>query len=369
MTTFVDTSVLLSGTEADDQDPVVVVVRSAQPMLREAMGEEAGSAFESAFTEKYLQKNYCGVFDLLLSNSEIVFSKLSAEKSGEVVVRIAKTAEGYFEVVLSVLSKLESVDDVSARVNAFTAKMAIRTESVPVDGLKLRLLISLFNIFSVRTQLRLTVAKALCEFAKGNAKSEATVFPLVRDVDVWVAEFGWEKEVGGLFGLVADIAPENEKIKYMRLGVLAGASAEQLIVSALSLPSVVSFVELEGIAIVDPDLAKCMQILTSGSFAEMEQFIKVAPGSLCAKHGIDTSALLEKMRVISVGQLRESSIAEIGKKLNSPDPLALVVKALKLGVVQGAINEVEGRIEVRAALPRTSAEAVKINQELNRMNK
>ena len=345
MTTFVDTSVLLSGHDGDDQAPVVVVVRSAMGMFRESMGELEAAKFESRFGEQYAKSDFCGIFDSLLATWKIVFDKLGSEKCLETANRIAKTAEGFFQVVISLLSKLDSIEDVETRVDAFILAMKSNSDDTPiVSSVKFNLLVVLFNIFAPQTVLRVNVVRALCQ-------TGVDVFEFAKDCDQWVAKF-WAhlepEEQYTLFGQVAATASGNDKIKFLLLQAKSNptAPADLLFRESMNLPSQVSFIHLEGLTTKDPILSECVRVMAHGTFEEMEKFART-------KFPND-KILLDKMRTISVAQQTgKVSISKIGS-------LELVVRAIQLGVIRGAINEVEGVVDITAVLPRTSAELKKI---------
>ena len=331
MTTFVDTSVLLSGPEAADNDPIVVVVRSAMPMFREA-GESAALAFELDFRAKYESDDFSGVFDLLLGQAEIIFAKVANVADPEMLLRVAKTAEGYFEVVLSILSKLDSIEGVSDRVDKFINTVACCENS----GLKLRLLVTLMNLFSPKTFLRHKVVNALCVCGVSAA-------PFVLQCDSWAVH--WEipsAEKAAMFVRVASICEGDDKIKFLKLAArLQTDLAELLLLEAIKLPEFVRFVELSDFKSNNSQITKCIEIFESGTIADMETF--------CANGGVSgVEGLVDKMRVIALA-------AGGPRRVTLTDP-TLVIRALQLGVIKGAIDSVKGFVEITAVLPRTRKE-------------
>ena len=99
MTTFVDTSVLLTGQQAEDQDPVVVIVRSAQTMLREGLGESGSEIFEKKFAENYSSKNFSAIFDLLMGNAVVIFKKVAAAEDVDRVAAELRESGAKVEVI------------------------------------------------------------------------------------------------------------------------------------------------------------------------------------------------------------------------------------------------------------------------------
>jgi hypothetical protein len=361
MTTFVDTSVLLSGQQAEDQDPVVVVVRSAQGMLREGLGETASADFERNFAAQYSCKNWGSIFDLLLSNAEIVFKKLASadEPSAD---RVSKTAEGYFEVALSVLSKLETVEDVVSRIEAFLSTMSAASSEPAVQNLKLKLLTTLFNTLSPKAQLRLTVIKGLCKFA-GNqhGRFNPQVFSLVRNCDKWIEDNEeWEltdDEKKQIFALIQTVADDEDKVKLLKLQAgLAKDKAErqtlieQAIVASLKCASILRFTDLSASAKELEDSSKIKQILSvliSGEFEKMEKLLETAQNL-----NLEKDTVLSKMRVLALVNLLESksemTLSHIGENLKTSDPLTVIITAFRAGLVKGSIDEVRGVLNVKA---------------------
>ena len=366
MTTFVDTSVLFSGTEASDQDPVVVVVRSAHGMLREGLGESESAKFQQEFANQYAEQNWTKIFDLLLGNTHVIFKRLAAEEGNvESVSRISKTAEGYFDVVLSILSKLDSVEAVIERIEIFINSV-IDSEPKSVAGvqsLKLRLLKTLLTVLSPRVQLRLTVVSGLCRFGQENPKFKSAVFSLVKDTANWIEDFDWEvseDEQFQLFGKISSIAESTDKIAYMRKkracapSARKSALAHELEVEILNNPTCYDFSEIAKSE--NQNVQKCVSIFTtSNSFKEMSEF-----ASTTKINGVDMSVVLEKMRVVFVQAMatgkRSLSIPAIAKDLEITDPFPIIVKAMQAGLVFGAINGVEGVVEIHAVKPRTKSQ-------------
>ena len=387
MTTFVDTSVLLSGLQAEDQDPVVVVVRSAQGMLREGLGETESVIFERNFSAEYSSKNWASVFDLLLSNAETVFKKLVGDSS--VADRISKTAEGYFEVALSILSKLESVDEVVSRINSFISTMSAETREdtagLAVKSLKFKLLTTLLNTLSPKAQLRLTVAKGLCQFAKNNGeKFNPQVFALVKNCDLWISEneAEWDVSVDAkkeMFSLVQTIASQDEdRVKYMKLQAELATEPqrqkliEETIIESIGAEHIFRF----------SDLLPLAKELSSGSNKVAEFFSKFVSGkNICGdipsfeEFKLDKERVLNKMRVLAlVSHLidttkssDEVSLADIGDALKTSDPFSVIVEAFRAGLVRGSIDQVRGVLNVKAVATRHGEGDDELVQILNRM--
>ena len=354
---------LLSGQDADDQDPVVVVVRSAQGMLREGLGEADSAAFESAFAAQYTAKSWPGIFDLLLGNAPVIFKKVASvdeTANPELSARIAKTAEGYFEVVLSMLSKLDSVEAVVARIDAFIAAMLVASPSTPVSSLKLKLLVTLFHSISPKAELRLTIVKGMCKFAQSNGKMANQVFALVKDCPAWIHENEWELTNAAkaeVFGLVRSVASPEEGLRFLSLEADVADAAEakrklteQLAVESVRIPSVVRFA---GLTAVSPAVSKCLSILLSGKFADMEAFVASTDGTqMLSANKLSKDELLDKMRVVSIASFGSTksvvrvSIDQIGKELKTADPVTVVVKAIRAGLVTGSIDEVQGVVVI-----------------------
>jgi hypothetical protein len=371
MTTFVDTSVLLSGHEASDQDPVVVVVRSAHGMLREGLGETDSAKFQQKFAHEYTEKNWANIFDLLLSNTNVIFKRLSLEEGNvESVARISKTAEGYFDVVLSILSKLESVEEVVERIEKFIDTI-IDSEPktiVVVQSLKLRLLKTLLSVLSPRVQLRLTVISGLCRFGTENPKFKSSVFSLVQNTAKWIEEFDWEvsnEEKFKIYSSIANVAESTDRIAYLRhqLSVCSPADKTKLShsveVESLNHPS---FFDFDSLKSSDANIQKCVDIFANGSFKEMKEFVQ----KTTKIESVDMNQILEKMKVVAVQGMAASAAAshttvitipEIARELEVTDPFPYIVRAMQAGLLYGAINEVEGVVEIHAVKPRSSHSA------------
>jgi len=361
MTTFVDTSVLLSGHDASDQDPVVVVVRSAQQMLREGLGESESGNFEKKFAEKYYSQEWANIFDLMLGNTSVIFKRLAAEEGQvESIGRISKTAEGYFDVVLSLLSKMESVEEVVERIEKFIDTIIItepRGSSNAVSILKLRLLTTLFNFLSVRVQLRFVVIRGLCRFARENPKIASQVFALVKDTDWWISQYEWEisnEEKFEIFAEIADIA--SSKIHYMQQQFAVKPSEElktQIAVASLKDETVFEFTSS-----TPGMVGKCITLLNSSTLTmgEFKTFLASADGqSFLKMNQLIDESLCEKARVMIVRNAaaneptRRVSISKL--PIDSEDPFGVVVKAIRAGLISGSINEVDGLLEVLAVKP------------------
>lgn len=358
MTTFVDTSVLLVGPEAADHDPVVVVVRSAQGMLREGLGETDSEKFEKEFAAQYEAGNWGNVFDLLLGNAPVVFRKLGSTDEKEQVNRISKTAEGYFEVVLSVLMKLDTLEEVTDRISKFVKVMVGLDESIAVESLKLRLLSTLLNFFSPRTALRLDVVKALCDFAVSRPKQAPVVLTMVQEINEWMdlMEVDDETRCDLLSRVVSICETSGDKIKFLTFMVNCptSGSATQLAVEKIRNPSTVA--SFEGITWVgridDGDVKKCVEIFANGNISTMESFL-ASSKSFLTKHNLSSEELMDKMRVLAFRDLAASSshipVSTIASALKTEDPLGIAIKAIRAGVIKGSINEVDGMVDVVAA--------------------
>lgn len=365
MTTFVDTSVLLSGTEASDQDPVVVVVRSAHGMLREGLGESESGKFQQEFANQYSEKNFSNIFDLLLGNTHVIFKRLAAEEGNvESVARISKTAEGYFDVVLSILSKLESVEEVIERIQLFI-KAIVDSEPksvASVQALKLRLLKTLLTVLSPRVQLRLTVVAGLCRFGQENPKFKSAVFKLVGETAKWIDEFDWEvsdDEKFDLFGQIVSVAESLDRIDYMRKQltvapeVKKGPLAHAVEIEALNHPSFFDFESIKNST--DANIAKIVEIFLSGDLQDMRNFTTKIDK-------IDMTILVDKMRVVSIQAMAENKrqlpIDQISAQIGIADPFSVIVKAMQAGLVKGSINGVDGIVEITAVKPRSRSTRV-----------
>lgn len=367
MTTFVDTSVLLGDEQAvRDQDPVVVVVRSAQGMLREGLGETDSALFERNFASAYAESNWAGVIDLLLGSSAVVFKKVS---SADDVERVSKTAEGYFEVTLSLLSKLETVKDVTSRIDSFVSTMqAEASDAASVLSLKLKLLTTLFSTLNPRAQLRLQVARGLCRFgACDSAKFASAVFALVKECDTWISEFDWElteEDKAEIFGLVASVAPAADKLKFLSLQASVASATErpalltQLAIATIRDPTTVSYSVSES-----THAGQCLSILSKGTFTEMEAFVGKNE-SFLAENKIEKSQLLDKMRMLALARLSENvktvDIKKIGQELRSENPVEWIIKTIRSGLIVGSIDEVAGvlrLVAVKTAASKTAVES------------
>ena len=353
---------------ARDQDPVIVVVRSAQTMLREGLGESDSAAFEKQFAEAYEKSEWASVIDLLLGNAQVVFKKVSAADD---VDKVSKTAEGYFEVTLSLLSKLETVEDVVSKINAFIDTMkGVSADSSSVQALKLKLLTTLFATLNPKAQLRLMIAKGLCKFAGSDLpKLAGPVFALVKDCERWISDFDWEmteEEKSEIYGLVASVAPPSDKLNYLRLQASVASVSQrpqlnqQLAIETIRESSalVITRASFDG---ADKTTAECLEILSSGSFAGMELFVN-SNGEFLSVNGIDKSALLEKMRVLALSRLAAGkstvSISQIGESLKTPNPVDVIVKTIREGLIMGSIDEVEGVVRIVAVKHATNKDSV-----------
>ena len=353
MTTFVDTSVLLAGTpQARDQDPVIVVVRSAQGMLREGLGESESGLFEKNFNEAYEKEEFGTVIDLLLGNAGVVFKKVSSADDME---KVSKTAEGYFEVTLSLLSKLDSVEAVVSKMDAFVATVLAAPSSVSL--LKLKLLTTLFSSLNPKAQLRLRVIEGLCRLAASDAshKLSPLVFALVKPTADWIDSNEWDltdAEKFDIYGLIASVAFSSEKLRYLSLqaSVATGdkkpALLETIAIESIRDSLIFSFPRPDSLTVAT---SKCIAILSSGSFADMERFV-ADNGSFLTSHHIDQSSLLEKMRVLALARQGTSSVtlSHVAESLKTTDPVAVVVRAIAAGLVVGSIDEVAGKVHIVA---------------------
>jgi hypothetical protein len=377
MTTFVDTSVLFGDEQAArDQDPVVVIVRSAQAMLREGLGETDSSTFEKNFAEAYANEEWARIFDLLLGNAGVVFKKVA---SADDIDKVSKTAEGYFEVTLSLLSKLESVEEVISKMNAFIETML--TE--PRDALKLKLLTTLFSTLNPKAQLRLVVAKGLCKFASRNSKFGSQVFALVKDCETWMNEFGWEvseAEQNEIFGLIASVASGEDKLRYLSLQAAVSGESQrptllnQIAIETIREPSAFS----TSVECKDDNTRECLRILSQGSFADMEAFVS-KNAAFIATHNLQKDQILDKMRVMALARLASSelkksnrsvSIAVIGDSLKTAEPVDLIIRTIRAGLILGSVDEVSGNLQLVAAknaldAPSLEKDLKKIQQRLS----
>jgi hypothetical protein len=361
MTTFVDTSVLLAGTpQARDQDPVIVVVRSAQGMLREGLGESASGLFEKNFNEAYDKEEWETVIDLLLGNADVVFKKVS---SADDIEKVSKTAEGYFEVTLSLLSKLDSVEAVVSKMDAFVATVLSAPSSVSL--LKLKLLTTLFASLNPKAQLRLRVIQGLCRLAASDAshKLSPLVFSLVKPTAEWIESNEWDLTDGekfDIFGLVASVASSSEKLRYLTLqaSVASGDKKvglmEKIAIESIRDSLIFSFPRPDSLSVAT---SKCIAILSSGSFADMERFV-AEQSSFLASHNIDQSSLIEKMRVVALARQGTSTLtlAHVADSLKTTDPVTVVVRAIAAGLVVGSIDEVAGKVHIVATKQYASVE-------------
>ena len=376
MTTFVDTSVLLGDEQsARDQDPVVVIVRSAQGMLREGLGESDSAEFEKSFASAYAESNWAKVIDLLLRNASVVFKKVS---SAEEVERVSKTAEGYFEVALSLLSKLETVEDVTSRIDSFVSTMQSQSSDAPsVLALKLKLLTTLFSTLNPRAQLRMQIARGLCRFGASDvAKFGSTVFTLVKDCDTWISDFDWElsdTEKSEIYGLVASVAPPTEKLKYLSLQAsVASATERPALLTQLAIETIRDATAVTSAKSTNELANECLAILSNGKFEEMEKFAS-KNAKFLSENRLEESQLLDKMRMLALARMCQSNkvvaIRSVEESLKTSSPVDLIIKTIRSGLIMGSIDEVEGvlrLVAVRSAASKDSVQA-DLDKILNRI--
>jgi hypothetical protein len=85
-------------------------------------------------------------------------------------------------------------------------------------------------------------------------------------------------------------------------------------------------------------------------------------GEFLSVNGIDKSALLEKMRVLALSRLAAGkstvSISQIGESLKTPNPVDVIVKTIREGLIMGSIDEVEGVVRIVAVKHATNKDSV-----------
>ena len=341
-------------------------------MLREGLGESASATFETAFAEKYAAKEWSSIFDLLLGNSEVIFEKIASVDEAEAALRVGKTAEGYFEVVLSIMSKMETVEDVVGRIHSFVRTMSTPSSSSAVQSVKLKLLVTLLASISPKAQLRISIINGLCRFAAGNEKMSNQVYALVKDVDSWIVENEWEVEDSAkleLFAYVRGVAPAADAIEFLKKEVAIASGdaktnlAETLVVSAVKTEGYFGFADLESLP-VSPAANNLVKILAEGTFADMESFASSAEGKTwLASASVEAEVLLEKMRVMAlislVGTSRKISMKSIAESLKTNDAFSVVVRAIRAGLIRGSIDEVEGVVIVTGVVSRNLKSVLK----------
>jgi hypothetical protein len=334
-------------------------------MLREGLGEADSGEFERKFSHEYSCKNWKSIFDLLLGNAPVVFKKLSTTEDSQTAERICKTAEGYFEVALSVLSKLETVEDVVDRINSFVVIMSSASNgNLNVQALKLKLLTTLFNTLSPKAELRLTVVKGLCKFSQSN-NHQSQVFALVKNCDLWIQENDWEltdAQKSEIYALIREVASPEDRVKFLKLQISVSTKKsdddliQQAILESIKAESVLRFDDLVSLAkeqqLGDGAVKKLLEIFVAGNdkFEEMERFLSSGPGK---NLGLEIDNVIAKMRVIALVSLAaesqgEITLSQIGQKLKTDDPISVIVRALRAGLIKGSIDEVRGIFSVRA---------------------
>ena len=168
MTTLIDASELLTGTEAVDQEPVVVAARSIEKLVKEQLGEDASKAFERDFMALKKAENWQGLFSLMLKNEKVVFARLAAvvasgdEQSARMLERMA---EGYFTVVIFLLEQFDTEESVNLAVAEFCKVIAGSAADEVGSKVRLRLLMILHNVFRPGTSFRQSVMNVIDGYA------------------------------------------------------------------------------------------------------------------------------------------------------------------------------------------------------------
>ena len=165
MTSFLDSHLEFSSADAADVDPVTVVARSVERLVRDSRGEKIASEFVENFERLYACEDFAGLFALLVSNEEVVFEKIRSASEETSLKNTERLAEGYFLVAIHLLEKIEEVKAMVDSVELFIEKIAKNCDK-PGSRVILRLLMVLYNLFSRGADLKLKIAQAISNFAK-----------------------------------------------------------------------------------------------------------------------------------------------------------------------------------------------------------
>ena len=175
MTTLVDASELVDKADRFDQSPLQIAARGLDRLIREVGSDADADKFVQEFSSK--QDDAAPVlFDLLLSKSEVVFSKLRSAPDEASLRAFEKTAEGFFTVVLSLLENFESYETITAAIDRFIDKLTeaeSETAGAFTARVRIRSLMLLFNLFAVGLPVRAHILARIDAFAATSPLAKA----------------------------------------------------------------------------------------------------------------------------------------------------------------------------------------------------
>jgi translation initiation factor 3 subunit M len=347
-------------------------------------GPEAGKAFANKFKaiheehENQRQYNYAPVFDLFVEYSEDLFQGIPGARGDE----RTKDVESFFALIFSMLLMLdetEKFDQATTRLcEIFTAK----TDQQP--ELRLRLLMMLYNTFTPSLEFRYRVFKYILDYAN-QASLFDQVLPYLEFLDAWMADWGPHINLNDKRTLFLDVATYMRNMgkrvdsflhlkRYHQLyqseegDVLKDktvhSSTVQLLVDAVSLPSVIQFDDLLSLDTVkalaktkDKDLVELCKVFYSGTVNDLRDFQK-KHAALFKQHEIEFQECMSKIKLLTLATLAlhrsEITLAEIAKKLDESeeDVERWVVRAISEGIIDGRIDQLNHKVIVKSAFQR-----------------
>lgn len=355
-----------------ENDPVVQAATWLRGFIEDTDAAKA-QTFSDKFTGHYQEDEMVTIFDMFMAERDLVFAQMKAPETG---AKAAVDVEGFFMVVLSLLTRLNTSEDVEQQAVVFCQLMS---ESSEHKEMKLKVMMVLYNMFQSEYIMRFPVFKQILEYCGKTGQFEKLV-PYLSHLDEWLQDWQLEpKEQRWLFKTLAEkIASEKDSFEYLKRHVKLynGGSAEeiaesveateQLVRKSIILPSVMQVDDIFTFDAVQnlrkTDAAKLVDLLATfmnGSLESFETFANANAGLFSGD--IDRDSCMSKIRLLAMASMchgkTELPLTDISKELQVEDVENWVVKALAAGVIDGRIDQIRQRLLVKSALQREFKDA------------
>jgi len=363
-----------------EDDATVQGAEWLQGMLGDSKKEEFAEKFKALNSESR-SYDYGPIFDLFVEYSSELFGWITERGSEEGV----KEVESFFALVLSMLMSFEDpkhLDEATTRLcELFSA------DSQQYPELRLRLLMMLYNTFNCPTiEFRYRVFKHVLDYA-AKASIFDQVLPYLEHIDAWMADWDPYLKIDDKRILYRDIATymrgmgkrldaftylkryhqyfQEEKDKKVLAQPEVMSLTVELIKDAVQLPSVIQFDDILKFDTVKElskskqgDLVKLCTVFLSGSVKDLTDF-HGKNGKLFEEHGLSYPDAMSKIRLLTLATLThgksEISLGDVAKSLEEPEDGVerSVVHAISEGVIDGRIDQLNGKVLVKSSFQRT----------------
>jgi len=264
-----------------------------------------------------------------------------------------KDIEGFFNVILTILHKLENEDE----INIVSQKIRDSLVSNPTESssLKIKILTNLFNSFSTKSQQRYEIFVSLVKLGADSGNMEF-VQNQTNQLEEWIEEWSISTaKIRNIYNLMSNIFKESNKmtshkflVKFLQTFSKDDASeAEQescrACIEAISLPELYQsdyLLELAAIQHLEKSNPKTYELMKIFATEQLEAFIQFQQRNpdFIKTLGLNENDCLQKIRLLSLATLTSEQ---------SKVPYSLISKILQIDedqVEMWVINAMEGEL-------------------------